>query len=153
MGRGLLGTAASRAADLALLIEMAMGLILVLGAVLARKRLYRAHAWCQTAAVLLNLAVITRYMVPIFRREVIASLPAGLGDFSYLLAAAHGATGAMAELFAVYILLAAGTNYLPRRLRFVHYASWMRSALVLWWLTLLLGLATYLNWYLIPLYR
>jgi hypothetical protein len=43
--------------------------------------------------------------------------------------------------------LAAGTNILPQRFRFTRYKLWMRSAVVLWWLVLLLGLATYGRWY------
>ncbi len=153
MGRGFLGTAASRMADVTLTIELGMGLVLVLGAMLARKRHYRAHAWCQTAVVLLNLAVIAGYMAPGFRHQVVAALPAGIGDPHYLLAAAHGAAGTIAELFAVYILLAAGTDLLPVRMRFVNYKPWMRSALALWWLALLLGMATYLFWYVLPFYQ
>lgn len=41
MGKGFLGTAASRAADLTLVIEIGMGPALVVGAVLARRRRYR----------------------------------------------------------------------------------------------------------------
>ncbi len=153
MGRGFLGTAASRAADMTLVTELGMGFALVLGALLARKRYYRAHAWCQMSVVLLNLAVITGYMLPDFRRQVFGALPADLGDLHYLLAAAHGAAGVAAELFAIYVLLAAGTSFLPPRLRFVHYVPWMRGALALWWLALLLGLATYLYWYVTPIYQ
>ncbi len=129
-----------------------MALALVFGAMLARRRCFRAHALCQTVVVLLNLVVIAVYMVPGFRREVAGISPAGISDFHYLLAAAHGAVGLIAELFAIYIMLAAGTNIVPHRLRFVHYRTWMRSALALWWLALLLGFSTYLYWYVIPLY-
>ena len=152
MGKGFLGTAASRAADLTLVIELGMGLLLVLGAMLARKRRYRAHAWCQTAVVLLNLVVITVYMAPDFRRQVLPAMRADFGGLHYLLAAAHGALGVIAELFAIYIVLAAGTSFLPPRLRVAKYVPWMRSALALWWLSLLLGLATYFSWYILPLY-
>jgi uncharacterized membrane protein YozB (DUF420 family) len=51
------------------------------------------------------------------------------------------------EIGALYILLAAGTNILSRRFRMTRYKQWMRSVLVLWWLVLLLGLATYVRWY------
>ena len=151
MSRGFLGTAASRKADITLLIELGMGVALVVGAFLARRRCYRAHAWCQSAVVLLNLAVIMLNMVPSFRRAVAPAFPAGFADSYYLLAAAHGVLGIGAELFALYILLAAGTNLLPSRLRFVHYKPWMQAALALWWLVLLLGILTYARWYLVPL--
>jgi hypothetical protein len=41
---GFLGTAAPLSADITLVIEIAMGLALVLGMVLARRHRYRAHA-------------------------------------------------------------------------------------------------------------
>jgi uncharacterized membrane protein YozB (DUF420 family) len=28
-----------------------------------------------------------------------------------------------------------------------NYRSWMRATLILWWVVLLLGVATYLRWY------
>ncbi len=153
MSRGFLGTAAPWAADFTFAIEIGMGLALVLGAVMARKRRFRAHAWCQSAVVLLNLAVLTGYMVPSFRRQVIAELPAGINDSHYLLAAAHGVIGLVAELFALYVVLASGTNWLPQQLRFVQYRRWMRTALTLWWLSLLLGCAVYVLWYIVPLHQ
>ena len=54
---GFLGTAAPRAADVVLLLEMGMGTGLLAGALFARARWYRLHAACQSAIVLLNLAL------------------------------------------------------------------------------------------------
>ncbi len=139
--------AAPLAADCVLLTELAMGLALVAGAALARRRRYRAHAWCQSAVVLLNLPVVVFFMARSFWRAVVPGLPAHLGRSYYWLATAHGVLGLSAELLGLYILLAAGTNLLPQRLRLARYKLWMRSALALWWLVLLLGLATYVRWY------
>ncbi len=147
MSKGFLGTAAPRAADLTLLAESAMGLALIMGAMLARRRWYRAHGWCQSIVVLLNLVVIAAYMVPSFRRQVVPAIPADLGDSGYILAVAHGSAGLIAELLAVYILLVAGTNIMPQRLRFTRYRLWMRTALAFWWLVLVLGVVTYIRWY------
>ena len=63
------------------------------------------------------------------------------------LATAHADLGTVTEIGALYILLAAATNILPRRFRMTRYKQRMRSVLVLWWLVLLLGLATYVRWY------
>src|SRR5580693_8884317 len=127
-----------------------MGVALLVGTVLARRRHYRAHAWCQSAVVLLNLAVIGQFMVPSFRRQVAPEIPASLGEIHYAIAAVHGMLGTVAELLALYVVLAAGTNLLPKRLRFLRYKVWMRLALVLWWIELLLGLAMYVQWYGLP---
>jgi uncharacterized membrane protein YozB (DUF420 family) len=118
----------------------------------ARRRRYRAHASCHSAVVLLNLVVIAGTMLPSFRRQVASEIPASLGDSYYALAAAHAAIGTLAELVGVYILLVAGTNILPKGLRFTRFKPWMRAALALWWLALLLGLGTYFRWYVAPLW-
>jgi len=151
VSKGFLGTASPRSSDATLIIELGMGVALLVGATLARRGRYRAHAWCQSVVVLLNPAAILLTMVPSFRRSFAPPLPADLSNSYYVLAAGHAALGALAELFALYILLVAGTNILPKHLRFIRYKRWMRTALALWWTTLLLGLATYVRWYLVPI--
>ncbi len=150
MSKGFLGTAASLAADRTLVIETAMGVALLVGTVFARRRQYRAHGWCQSAVVVLNLVVIAQFMVPTFRRQIAPEIPASLGEMHYAIAAIHGVLGTVAELLALYVVVVAGTNILPRRLRFSRYKRWMRLALALWWIELLLGLATYVQWYGLP---
>jgi uncharacterized membrane protein YozB (DUF420 family) len=150
MPRGFFGTGAPVSADVTLVIEIAMGMTLILGMLLARRRSYRAHAWCQSAVVVLNLIVIAQVMVPTFRNQVAPKLPARLARPYYAVATGHAITGCIAELLGVYIILAAGTKILPKSLRFVRYKLWMRTALVIWWLAVLLGLTTYFRWYVGP---
>jgi hypothetical protein len=50
-------------------------------------------------------------------------------------------------------LVSAGTSVLPEKLRITRYKVWMRSVLVLWWVVLLLGMATYTRWYVPHLFR
>ncbi len=150
---GFLGTAARWSVDLTLLLELGMGVGLLFGALLARMRLFRLHALCQSAIVLLNLALIALTMVPSFRLQVGPVLPSKLGKSYYSIATAHAALGSVAELAGLYLLLAAGTNLFPEKLRLIRYKLWMRSVLVLWWFVLLLGITTYARWYLPQLLR
>ena len=136
-----------------LLLEIAMGVGLLLGALLARMRRFRAHAWCQSATVLLNLAVIVLVMIPSFRAHVSPKIPLKLGKLYYALATAHAALGMITEIAGLYILLAAGTSVLPAKFRITKYKPWMRTVLVLWWVVLLSGLATYARWYVPHLFR
>ena len=145
---GFLGTSAPLSADIALIIEVAMALALLLGMLLARRKRYRAHAWCQSGVVLLNVFAIALIMAPSFRSQIAPKMPARLGRSFYAVATAHATVGCIAELLGIYIVLAAGTTILPKRLRLVRYKPWMRTALLIWWLALLLGLATYARWYL-----
>jgi uncharacterized membrane protein YozB (DUF420 family) len=146
-------TVAPRAADLVLTLEITMGVALLAGARLARKGRFRQHAWCQSAIVLLNLAVVVMMMIPSFRVHVFPRIPAKLGRAYYALATAHAAIGTVTELAGLYILLSAGTSVLPEKFRITKYKAWMRTVLVLWWVVLLLGLATYARWYVPHLFR
>jgi uncharacterized membrane protein YozB (DUF420 family) len=153
LNEGFLGAAAPRAADLVLLLEIAMGVGLLIGARLARLGRFRQHAWCQAIIVLLNLAVIVLMMIPSFRAHVFPRIPAKLGKTYYAFATMHASLGTVTEIAALYILLAAGTHVLPEKLRITKYKLLMRTVLVLWWLVLLLGFATYASWYAPHLFR
>jgi uncharacterized membrane protein YozB (DUF420 family) len=151
--KAFLETAASCAVNVVLVLEIAMGIGLLLGARLARKKRFRQHAWCQSAIVLLNLAVVAVMMIPSFRVHVLPRIPAKLSKAYYALATTHGAFGTVTELAGLYVLLSAGTSLLPEKLRITKYKMWMRTVLVLWWVVLLLGMATYARWYVPHLFR
>ena len=153
MKGGFLGTVAPPYAHLTLLLEIAMGVGLLIGAWLARRRRFRQHAWCQSAIVLLNLAVILLVMMPSFQVQVVPEIPLRLAKTYYALATAHAALGTITEIAGLYILLAAGTGVLPEKFRITKYKAWMRTVLVLWWFVLLLGLATYVRWYVPRFFR
>lgn len=147
MGEGFLGTAAPRYADVVLVLEIAMGMGLAVGAVLARLRKYRAHACCQSAIVLLNIVVIAVVMVPSFSAHVGPKVSLRLATPYYTFATAHAVLGAIAQIAGLYVVLAAGTNVVPKRFRITRYRLWMRTLLALWWVVVLSGLAVYARWY------
>jgi uncharacterized membrane protein YozB (DUF420 family) len=147
LNEGFFGTAAARMTDVVLLLEIGMGVGLLIGARLARNGRFRQHAWCQSVIVLLNLAVIALTMIPSFRVRVLPRIPVKLGKAYYALATAHATLGSVTEIAGLYILLSAGTSLLPEQFRITKYKVWMRSVLVLWWVVLFLGMATYTRWY------
>jgi len=144
---GFLGTTASWTPDVILLLELALGAGLLAGALLARAGRHRVHATCQSIIVLLNLMVVVLTMLPSFRRQILPKLPGRIGKPYYAIAAMHATLGGIAELGGLYILLAAGTTVLPEKFRIRRYKFWMRGVLILWWIVLLLGIATYARWY------
>jgi len=144
---GFLGTAATLRADIVLLLEVTMGAGLLIGARLARRRRFREHALCQSIIVLLNLPVIAAAMIPSFHAQVLPRIPTRLGKAYYGLATAHGVFGVAAEITAIYILLSVKTRLLPVTFRMTAYRPWMRGAVVLWWIAVVLGIATYARWY------
>lgn len=143
-----LGTGATFAADLNLVIQVLMGAALILGSFLARWKHYRAHAICQTTVLALNLLMIVLVMWPSFHAQVLPRLSRHLTVSYYAVAVAHGALGAMAELFGLYIALMAGTRLVPQKLRLKNWKFWMRAELALWWVVILTGAGTYYSWYL-----
>ncbi len=144
---GFLGTGATLEADVNITIQILMGIALLVGMILARHRCYRAHGVCQGSVILLNLVMIAFIMLPSFRSGVEPELPGKLGESYYSVATLHHSLGVIAELLGLYILLRAGTNLLPKALCFDNYKLWMRTALVLWWVVIALGVSTYYVWY------
>ena len=142
-----IATAAPAYATLTLFLELVMGIGLLAGALLARLKRFRQHAWCQSVIVLVNLLMIVLTMLPSFRVHVAPRIPLKLGKVYYAYATAHAVLGTLAEVGGLYILVAVGTRLLPPRLRISNYKLWMRTVLVLWWAVLLLGAATYARWY------
>ncbi len=150
---GFLGTTAPLYADLILLLELAMGVGLLVGAIFARIRKFQAHAWCQSVIVLLNAAIIVIFMLPSFRSHVWPRIPRKLGNSYYTMATAHAALGTVVECAGLYLLLAAGTTLVPEKLRLMRYKLWMRIVLTAWWVVILLGVAMYARWYIPSLFR
>ena len=147
---GFLGTGATFAADVNLIVQLAMGGALVVGVILAKKKHYRAHGACQTTVLLLNLCMIGFEMWPSFRLQIMPRLPRVLHRPYYAIATLHAALGTAAELLGIYIVLVVGTKLVPPSLRFTQWKRWMRIELALWMLALTWGLGTYYEWYVVP---
>jgi len=138
---------ASALANATLVVELTMGIALGGGAWLARQGRYRAHAWCQACVVILNLAVIAAAMVPSLHAVVLPKIPSRMGHSFYAVATLHAAAGLVAEIAAIYVLVATGTAWLPERWRLRKFRTTMRVVLALWWVAIVLGVATYVRWY------
>jgi uncharacterized membrane protein YozB (DUF420 family) len=147
---GFLGTGATFEADVNLVVQLIMGIALGAGALLARRKCYRAHGICQTTVLLLNLVMIGLIMAPSFLQQVAPVLPKRFHKEYYAVATFHAVLGIIAEVLGLYIVIVAGTNILPQWLRFKPWKRWMRAELVLWMIVLLTGVGTYYAWYISP---
>jgi|ERR1700675_14027 len=148
--KGFLGTGATFGADLNLVVQFVMGVALLIGALLAKQKRYRAHGICQTSVLLFNLLMIALVMWPSFRQQVGPASSKALRKWYYQAAIIHAVGGITAESVGLYIVIVAGTNILPPWLRFKNWKWWMRAQLVLWQVVLLSGFATYCAWYVAP---
>lgn len=147
---GFLGTGATFRADLNLVVQLTMGVALLVGMFLARQKKFRAHKYCQSSVMLLNLVMIFLIMAPSFHSQVQPQVPGGLKDAYYLVPYVHATLGTIAEVLGLYIVLVAATKLVPKRLRFKRYKPWMRTELALWWIVVLIGVSTYYIWYIGP---
>lgn len=134
------------AADINLVIQLSMGVALLAGMMLARRKHYRAHAICQGSVIVFNLVMIALIMLPSFQDNVLPELPGRLVRPYYYVSTIHAALGGIAQLMGIYIVLRAGTNWLPQPLCFQNYKLWMRTELALWWVVIIFGIATYIVW-------
>ncbi len=148
--KGFLGTGATFGADFNLVVQFVMGATLIAGAYLAKQKRYKAHGVCQTTVLLLNLLMIGLVMWPSFQQQVKPALSKVVHKWYYEVAIIHAVLGITAELLGLYIVIVAGTNVLPRWLRFKQWKWWMRTELALWMIVLLSGVGTYYAWYMAP---
>jgi len=70
-------------------------------------------------------------MWPSCHLRVSSRLPGDFGKRHHDIAAAHGVSGALAEVLGLYILLVTGTDLLPQRWRFQRWKLRMRIELIL----------------------
>ena len=148
--KGFLGTDATFHADLNLVVQVVMGAALIAGSLLAKRKRFTAHGICQTTVLLLNLLMIGLVMWPSFQQQVRPVFPKVLHKWYYAAATIHAFLGITAELLGLYIVIVAGTNVLPQRLRFKDWKRWMRTELMLWSIVVLTGVGTYYAWYIAP---
>jgi uncharacterized membrane protein YozB (DUF420 family) len=144
------GSSAPIFSDIAAVAEVSIAVGLVLGMFAVRRGHLRFHMYLQSSLVLVNIPIVLVWMVPQFVANILPELPGEIATPYYLLPTIMLGAGTTAELLGVYILLVAGTNWVPERLRFRNYKRWMRTELVLWCSVVLFGLSTYLAWYVFP---
>jgi uncharacterized membrane protein YozB (DUF420 family) len=148
--KGFLGTGARFEADLNLVVQVIMGVALIAGSLLAKRKRYTAHGICQTTVLLLNLLMIGWVMWPSFQQQVRPAFPNVLHKWYYAVATIHAVLGVTAELLGLYIVIVAGTSALPQWLCFKDWKRWMRTELMLWFIVVLTGVGTYYAWYIAP---
>jgi len=133
--------------DLLAIVEVALAVLLVVGFIVVRLGRVRAHRILQSSIILVNIPIVLYGMVPYYLQNVAPYLTSQLSQPIVLVPTIMLVAGATAELLGVYILLVAGTDWLPERFRFRRYKLWMRTELALWWGVVITGLTTYWLFY------
>ncbi|MCB9009831.1 MAG: DUF420 domain-containing protein [Ardenticatenaceae bacterium] len=144
---GFLAPASYFGADLALVGELVFYLLICLAVVAQRRGKYHLHDWIQTPVVLLNLFFIFAIMVLSLRYENVPSefVQRPFTPF-YLVVVIHSVLGILAEVLAIYCLLA-GHKILPRKIGRLRY--WMWATFIVWTAAVVMGVYTYIIWYIV----
>lgn len=142
-GDGFLGRGAPFGADLNLLLQVGVGVVLLGGMALARGGRYRAHGLCQSTGFVVVVVMTALWMIPAFHAIHADALARGAVNRVTLAVVVHVVVGTGALLVGAWVVLVAGTPFVPAHLRFSSYKRWMRTLLTLWWIAILLGVAIY----------
>ena len=142
--RGFFG-AGPLIADANLILEIFLVAGITYGFLLARRGNIDAHQINQTTWVILNLGLIALVMAGSME-DVKIGKAAALADWRIRVTWLHAALGTLTALAGLWIVLQMN-NVLPRSLHVVAWKNLMRAAFAGYWLTALLGFATYYFWY------
>jgi uncharacterized membrane protein YozB (DUF420 family) len=143
----LFGTYAPSTSDMVAVFEVVIAIVLLIGMFVVRRGHVRAHMYIQSSMVLLNIPIVLAWMVPQYLEYVLPDLASEFSNQFYWVPTLMLIAGVAAESLGIYILLVAGTPWVPERFRFRRYKLWMRTELILWWSVIVLGLSTYYVWY------
>jgi hypothetical protein len=142
---GFLGTSASAVADVNLIVQLVIVLLLAAGWVYGRdKKKIRLHGQLMIVAVVVNGAMIFLVMVPslILSFGAITSNPLGSGP---LVSVAHSIVGTVAWLYATY--LAWVWRLKPATVECFKRKNLMKPVLYAWLAAAVLGVGFYVYYY------
>jgi uncharacterized membrane protein YozB (DUF420 family) len=143
---GFFGTAANWAADFTLMMMILFAVLLTIGAVFAAKKKYTTHRWVQTSAVILNIIFVLWMMILPYRDFIVPGIPQRLNETFYWLTTLHAVVGAVAFILGAFVVLRAN-GLMIKALQFNNYKLVMRISYTLYMLTVLLGIAVYIVWF------
>ncbi len=138
---GLLGTGASFASDLTLILEIVVLIFLAVGYLLMRRKALRGHGVFMAGAVALHTLLILLVMVPsaVINAGAFVSISPGV-----VITVIHIVTGTLADAFGILFIgkwRFGSVNVCYMRVKY------MKPALWLWASSLVLGLAFYAYYY------
>ena len=141
---GFLGTGASTAADLNLIVQLIIVALLAAGWWLSNKKRIVPHGQLMVAAVVVNGLAIALVMVPslILGFGAITSNPLGPGP---LITIAHAVVGASAWLYGAYLSVV--WRFKPATAECFKRKGMMRPVLYAWLAAAILGVGFYAYYY------
>jgi hypothetical protein len=142
---GFLGTSASTVADINLVAQLVIVVLLATGWVYGRdKKKIKLHGQLMVVAVLVNGVAIALVMVPslILNLGSIESNPLGPGP---LVSVVHAIVGTVAWIYAAYLSWVWGLK--PATVECFKRKKWMKPVLYAWLAAAILGVGFYVYYY------
>ena len=132
-------------ADALMLLAPAM----LVGFYFARRKWFEPyHKMTMTTITLGNWVLIIALMIGSYSQGVLPNLGANLSNPRYLLPTLHLVTGALAQITATYLVIRMWfEDMLPGWFKVENIKRPMRFTLASWLVTVLLGVAIYVTWY------
>ncbi|MBC7131441.1 hypothetical protein H5T51_09595 [Candidatus Bathyarchaeota archaeon] len=134
-----LGPSVSLAAQLVIL-----GLIALSMAFKGQKR-FRAHGASMSLAVIIHSITIIAIMLPSFSAGIVPYISENPGNAIGLISLFHGVTGLLAWVLGIWLV--ASWHLSPSNEKCFKRGGAMRITLVVWMVSLILGILMYLNFY------
>lgn len=141
MNTGFLGTRANWAADLNLIVQIALLLVLVAARAQAKRRNLNVHHRWMTAIVTVNAVMIVAIMNPSLFR-LLPSAVRDPGAPALVLPLPHALVGVLAEVMGLYAVLSMRMD-LPDSWRTRNLKWFMRITFLLWAVALVGGIVLY----------
>lgn len=141
---GILGTKAVLAADLNLLLHLAILIFIITGFTFARRKRFEIHEKWMFSAIILVTVSFFAWMAPSY----IGNFQVIVSEFKspgVIITNMHVAFGTITGILALHIVIRMKVD-LPEKFTVKRVRRLMRTTFTLWWLTFILGLSFYL-WY------
>lgn len=149
--KGFLGTKAELPADITLMVQAVVFLILLTGFTYARGKKFDTHGRIMATAVALSGITLVTWMIPtlIDSFGILVKELATRGKFysAAIVTVLHVALGSSAAALSLYIITRMSIN-LPASIRVKNIRRLMRVTLVVWTATFLMGTYLYYSLYL-----
>ncbi len=136
---GFLGTAAPRLSDLSLIFILTLAIVAGFGGIQARRRRFSTHCPVMATAAFLNWIPLVLLMIPEWLAIASGKIVLAAGPFQKI-PFLHGIFGAVTQLLMTYTVT---RMYLIKRLPPRKPIWLMRTTIILWLLTVIVGVAVY----------
>ncbi len=132
-------------ADITLVVQVLFYLVLCAGVVAQLLGKNKWHNRLQIPVVILNILFIVLMVLTIFK-SVAGEFPGGRGAVPPVVTIIHATLGALAQLLAIYCLLA-GLRFFPRKIGVLR--RWMWATFTVWTLSVAFGIGVYILFYVV----